>query len=290
MKEPLVSHMYSGPPPQPIMLQDSAPVNPDSISDLESVALVRSLPITHQSGGVLLNQVRQSQYNLMNESLHAMSTMKDRLTIRELVSALLNSDEKVLNDGVELDFHTMYFKSVDGMKTEQHNSGKLVITNQRLLCLSSTHGKAMVFSKIGNPKLSSKVPGSHYSLTHTVGETMWFYPIPIKNFQHFSLLAKTGTKAIQSFIPVEPGCFGFCPCLCIKTWNPFNMGRDNVNSRVLTLSLYLPPWNEKYTIDVHIEPHISLNVVRNWVAVFNQSVRGAQGPRDEAPLPQQPFH
>jgi len=267
--------------------QQTENINPDTICDPSSTDLVRRLPAIHKSGLTCQNVVRQSQHHLINECRYAMSVMKDRLTIHELVASLLNYDEKVLNDGKELDFHTMTWRPVGLDRPSQtHPEGKLIITNQRLLCVSSSFIRVMSVGQVGNPKLFPKVQPSYYTIDHECLDRMWFFPIPIKNFQHFSLLAKAGTEAAHSVEPIAPGCFGWCPCLCLKGWrSSVYKPRIDVNQRILTLSCYFPPWNEKYTFEVHISPNLPLVSVRNWIAVFNQSVRAAQDTPEKQPLP-----
>jgi len=276
---------YPLPPQQQQQPQIVNHIPPDVTIDSETVGLVQGLPFKHKSGIACQAIVHQNQIDLVNECQFAMSVMKDRLTIHELVATLLNPDEKLLNEGKALDFSFMTWTPLGVTEpTHKRRLGQLIITNQRLLCVSSTFMKTMTVSQVGDPK-TMKPPGfggSYYQIDHNCSDWMWFFPIPIQNFQHFSLLATAGTQATRAIDPIEPGCFGWCPCLCMKQWRSRVLSpREDVNKRTITLSGYFPPWNEKYTFEIFIKPDFPLSSVGSWMAAFNSAVRAAQNAQQQ---------
>jgi len=147
--------------------------------------------------------------------------------------------------------------------------GCIVLTNQRLLLLASSNSKGASVEQIGDPK---KAVGG-YTVSTNACETLWFFPIPIHNFRHFTLTAATGTNAKEYIRAEAPACWGCCPCLCAKGWNREPQVAVGINERVLEFGVLLPPWNTKAMITVRVRLDMPLSFVRDLLAAFQSFLR-----------------
>ncbi|CAH3173213.1 unnamed protein product [Porites lobata] len=254
----------------------------DTMLDPASRGIMTGLTTAHMSGTTLQSVVRQSADQLQRTVQGQFVSLKGNMSYRDLLAGLIYEGEsfQALNNFTFMNYTNVQFCDDAGIPLTQRSGGICLLTNKRILFLSSQLTVGTSLAQWGNPK---KLPGG-YSLTSSCNDTTYYLPIPLRCLRSVEMSGETGVRADLSIHGVAPCCCGWCG-LCglwgccadsgaLKQWRPQPMNRSQVQEMFVTVGLLMPPWDRKMFLKIYIDPNVPLPVTRDFVALLQKNSPG----------------
>lgn len=179
-----------------------------------------------------------------------------------------------------MNYTNLQFCDESGNTVNQRSGGICLLTNKRILFLSSQLAIGTSLVQWGDVK---KLPGG-YSLNTSCNDTTYYLPIPLRCLRSVEMAGETGVRGELSVHGVAPCCWGLCG-LCgtwgccenigaLKQWRPQPIGRSQVQEMRVTVGLLMPPWERRMFVHIHIDPNVPLPVTRDFVALLQKNSPG----------------
>ena len=189
---------------------------------------------------------------------HINDKSMDGLTYESLLQKLLMKDEQIAYHD-HLTFVALQRLSdsgapVAGPEGEPKSlSGRAVLTNKRLLLLSSQPTYSSKFEPV---LVAPDGRASQYSLTYEAIESAWFEPLLLQDMRTLKFTVKEGVTAQNTVYAEEipPPCCnalcGMCLCMCpAKTnWHRNAVSESVQNERVVYLGSTIPPRHQELIV------------------------------------------
>lgn len=253
----------------------------EAMLDPTSRGLMTTLSTEHMSGATLQATLRQSGEQLQRTVQGQFVSLKGNLSYSDLLSGLIYEGEifQSLNNFTFLNYTHLQFCDEVGNTINQRSGGICLLTNKRILFLSSQFAVGTSLTKWGDPK---KLPGG-YSLQTSCNDTTYYLPIPLRCLRSIEMSGKTGVQGVLAVHGVAPCCgglCGFCGLSCcpdsdmLKQWQPYPINRSQVQEMKVTVGLLMPPWERKMFVSIHINPNVPLPVTRDFVALLQKNSPG----------------
>jgi len=179
-----------------------------------------SLPQRHTSGARLQRVLHEKGQELHWVSTQAFRSVLGDVDYDSFLSGLLFPGEtpQLAPPHQYLDYVRLVVSDDSGVVFELPK-GRCMLTDRRLVFLSSTSFSSNTVAPYGDPKLkASKVGG--YSVVSTVEDTRHFSPFPLSAFLTARLQMHSGVQTSSNVGATAPCCGGICFCCCSKTWTP----------------------------------------------------------------------
>eukprot|EP01006_Ploeotia_vitrea_P041087 TRINITY_DN66483_c8_g1_i1.p1 TRINITY_DN66483_c8_g1~~TRINITY_DN66483_c8_g1_i1.p1 ORF type:complete len:331 (-),score=182.55 TRINITY_DN66483_c8_g1_i1:779-1663(-) len=269
-------------PPQQQPQDNYSNLTFDDMLDSTSREARRNIHSIHKHPEKVLQTIGATGRSLIRETGQTMAVIRDKMTVDDLQRGLLYADERVAFP-TRLIYRSVTFYGIqddlsrDAQSAVQKPPGQLLLTNQRLLFLSSTmfRGTSLKAKEGFAPK---RHPGG-YEVTSSSADTMWFFPIPVRNFRHVEMEVRRGAEVRAFVLAEDPQCCGCYTICCPKEWRSTQVSRDSLNSRTLTISCMLPPWGRKTEIVIDVHQDVPLSTVKDFLSALqlvSPKIRGDQ--------------
>jgi len=243
----------------------------------DSSSLYNNLNV-HKSGPNLkqvLDQVGQDLIIRVNEQIQL---RHDRVSAQDMQRQLvrLQAGEQVLVPP-PLQYTGLHFAASDSAQPKKLSDlndkvgnipGFLLLTNQRLLFASCQGALALS----GTLRAPTGPKPSEYHLDVANRDWMFYYPVNISDVQHVSFQSDVSASASVQVHPNPACCDCMCrycnPC-CPKLWQPRGSPLyKGSRSRILEIAMYLPPWGEKTTVSISLDPAHDLRFILQFIATL----------------------
>ncbi|XP_058942477.2 uncharacterized protein [Pocillopora verrucosa] len=250
----------------------------DAMLDPVSRGLMTSLTTKHMSGATLQRTLRHSADQLQRTVQGQFVSLKGNMSYRDLLAGLIYEGEsfQALNQFTFMNYTHVQFSDENFKHVSQRSGGICLLTNKRILFLSSQLAVGTSLIEWGNAK---KLPGG-YSIQTSCNDTTYYLPIPLRCLRSVEMRGETGVRGEITVHGNPPCCFGWCG-LCgltccqdsnlMKQWDTKPVTRSQVQEMRVTLGVLMPPWERKMFLDVHIDPNVPLPVTRDFVALLQKN-------------------
>eukprot|EP00854_Cymbomonas_tetramitiformis_P003952 gene3952-4921_t len=160
---------------------------------------------------------------------------------------------------LDYDRLSIYSVDKDGVTQPQENdylpAGRLLLTDKRLLFLSNQRDKKSLLSE---HESKSGRSSTQFTVQSHDRETQLYYPIPLSKVQSINFRLHAGSES-RTEISAEDCCLTGCfPCCFPRHWKLRKGGLKNVNRRVISMGVYLPPWDGRCEIRIQVNPSVQI--------------------------------
>ncbi|XP_020630362.1 uncharacterized protein LOC110067378 isoform X2 [Orbicella faveolata] len=250
----------------------------DEMLDPSSKGVMTSLTTKHMSGATLQRTLRHSADELQRSVQGQFVSLKGNMSYKDLLAGLIYEGEifQALNHFTFMTYKHLQFCDEHAKTVNQRSGGICLLTNKRILFLSSQLSLGTSLQQWGDPK---KLPGG-YSLTSACNDTTYYLPIPLRCLRSVEMSGETGVRGEISVHGAPPCCCGlcgFCGLACcpnsdmLKQWRPQPVSRSQVQEMRVCLGVLMPPWECKMFLNIHIDPSVPLPVTRDFVALLQKN-------------------
>jgi len=254
----------------------------DAMLDPTSRSLMTGIASAHISGANLQKTLQDTATELQC-TIHDkfVSLNQGSMSYKELLAGLTYEGEifQTLNKFTFMNYTHLRFSDESGTTISQRSGGTCLMTNKRLLFLSSQNSVGTSLAQWGDPK---KLPGG-YTLQSSCNDTTYYLPIPLRCLRSVEMSGQTGVQGDVTVRGVAPCCFGWCG-LCaffccpnsklLKQWRAQPTIHSQVQEMTVTIGVLMPPWERKMFASIHIDPNVPLNVTRDFVALLQKNSPG----------------
>lgn len=247
----------------------------DAMLDPTSRGLMASLSTSHMSGTVLQGTIRQSADQLQRTIQGQFVSLKGNMSYKDLLTGLIYEGEIFQTSGnfSYMNYTHLQFLDEVAKPVNQRCGGICILTNKRILFLSSQRSTGTSLSAWGDPKA---LPGG-YTLKSSCNDATYYLPIPLRFLRSVEMSGATGVQGELSITGSAPGCCGCCSLFAaccpemLKQWNPQPIARSHVQEMKVTIGLLMPPWERKMYACIHIDPNVPMAVTRDFVSLLQNN-------------------
>ncbi|KAK3732812.1 hypothetical protein QZH41_017718 [Actinostola sp. cb2023] len=247
-----------------------------NLLDPLSHTLYNTLSTNHMSSQALLSTVNSGGTQLNTSICGQFTHLKGSMSYAELLGGLLYSGETVIqyNQFQHLQFSSLIMSDECNATISQRPGGICLLTDKRLLLLSSQVTQSMSLSSFGDPK---KLPGG-YALDAHLADTTSYLPIPLRYVRSIEMNGQSGVHGkvmINGTAPCCGGLFGLCGLICgnanmLKQWGSSIVEINQHNQMVITIGVLMPPWEKRMFLNIHATITTPIPVVRDFISLLQQ--------------------
>lgn len=247
--------------------------------DPVSKTLYHSLTTKHMSGGKLQSAILGAGNILQNNIQGQFVSMKGNLSYQQLLEGLKYDGEYLLQHG---QFNYLLYTSIvlsdeNNQTVSTRTGGVALLTDRRLLLMSSQFNSNMTLEQCGDPK---KLPGG-YKLQLGCQDCTYYLPIGLRNFKSVEINGQTGVSGEITVSGSAPCCCGLCGLLgkfccanssLLKSWNAQPLVRNamSVRDMRLTFGVVMPPWGKRMFVHIYVDPNVPVPVIRDFVSILQR--------------------
>eukprot|EP00795_Rhopilema_esculentum_P008239 gene8239-14181_t len=275
--------------------------------DPPSQMLYNSLNFKHMSAEKLSESFHSAGQHLLQNVKGRFFSNKGNMTYTELLQGLIHRDEVILTRDPHLQFTTLVISNREGSEITTKIGGRALITDKRMLFLSSQFAETCSLAQFGDPK---KLPGG-YTLEMSCKDATYYFPISLENFKSVELDGRSGISGTISIHASKPPCAGCCgmfggdsyrgAALFVRigavhimpklsdTRRSTNRSEDHAaisstfdlhksdettseyNELSVKLGVLLPPWNEPSYITLHLGANAPVPYIRDIISILQQN-------------------
>eukprot|EP00794_Sanderia_malayensis_P012267 gene12267-13532_t len=240
-----------------------------SALDPPSQLLYQGLSGKHMSGEKLMGNVEAAGNELLAKVQGRFVSLKGNMGYNEFLSGLTLENEVIVSGEPHLQYKSMTITDENGNVLDSRVGGRALLTDKRLLLLSSQYFQTSSLTEFGNPK---KLPGG-YTMEMSSKDATFYKPIPLSNFKSIEIDGRTGVSGSISMHGSKPPFRGLCGiCGCTKGWNSKPMVYSEFNETTLKFGVLMPPWQHKTTLILHIEEIVPLAYLKGFTASLQSLV------------------
>ncbi len=178
-----------------------------------------SIKAKHYTGKTIQGKVQALASSLHRDTVSQFTSTLRELDYEAFLAGLLSEDEVPVLPSARkfIEYTRVLFRDArTGLVFEETRSGRCLLTNRRILLLSSTSDAGNSLSVFGDPK---KLPGG-YRMASNMEDRREYHPIALKSFLAIRMSVNVGVQSQQDLTGESPKCGGYCPCFCPKSWVP----------------------------------------------------------------------
>ncbi|KAK2558184.1 hypothetical protein P5673_019299 [Acropora cervicornis] len=225
----------------------------DAMLDPTSRSLMASLSTSHMSGTVLQGTIRQSADQLQRTIQGQFVSLKGNMSYKDLLTGLIYEGEIFQTSGnfSYMNYAHLQFLDEVAQPVNQRCGGICILTNKRILFLSSQRSTGTSLSAWGDPKT---LPGG-YTLKSSCNDATYYLPIPLRFLRSVEMSGASGDS---------------CPEMQ-EQWYPQPIVRSQKQEMKVTIGLLMPPWERKMYACIHIDPDVPMAVTRDFVSLLQNN-------------------
>eukprot|EP00730_Choanoeca_flexa_P013102 TRINITY_DN4966_c0_g1_i2.p1 TRINITY_DN4966_c0_g1~~TRINITY_DN4966_c0_g1_i2.p1 ORF type:complete len:313 (+),score=81.35 TRINITY_DN4966_c0_g1_i2:41-940(+) len=240
------------------------PFGPNSFTDTSSGQLYSGLRGAHKSHKKVQQSVMESGMVAQTASQQHYRGMLADMPYEAFLAGLLHPGEQSVQGGTFLDYVKVeLYDHRSNTLVQQFPPGKLMLTNKRLLFLSSSKVISNRLASFGDPK---KLPGG-YTVSSQVEDVRFFWPMGLSNLHLVQMKVDVGVQADVHVEAQPPPCCGMCFC-CTKNWLASPPALMSKNNQTIELAATLPPWNTERLVRIEFASHVPFDLLKQFLTHF----------------------
>lgn len=235
-----------------------------------SQAVYHSLNSKHMSGEKLMGHMDTAGNQLMQQVQGKFISLKGNMTYNEFIAGLVFKGENILSAEPHLRFQSLLVTDEFGVLKETKVGGIALLTDQRLLLLSSQYFQSSTLVEFGDAK---KLPGG-YTMEMSCKDNTYYTPINLSLFRSIEMEGGTGVSGSISVHATPPPFKGYLGCCgCLKGWKSMPMVYSEFNQMSVRFGVLMPPWQHKSFLTLHLGQDVSTQYLKDFVASFQGVAR-----------------
>jgi len=236
----------------------------DAMLDPASRSLMASLAATHVSGAALQGTIRQSADQLQRTIQGQFVSLKGNMSYKDLLAGLIYEGEifQSSSNFTYMNYTHLQFLDEVANPVNYRCGGICILTNKRILFLSSQRATSTSLSAWGDPKT---LPGG-YTLKSSCNDATYYLPIPLRFLRSVEMSGASGVEGELSISGSPSSCCGCCSLFADscpemqEQWYPQPIVRSQKQEMKVTIGLLMPPWERKMYACIHIDPDVPMAV------------------------------
>ncbi|XP_076442183.1 uncharacterized protein LOC143281108 [Babylonia areolata] len=195
----------------------------------------------------------------------------ESFSYEQLLQGMLEDGEMLLLGGCWLHYVHVEFRDEAGVQTlrQPYGKGRLCLTNNRVLLLA-----ADVYTDANLEPYGKVQKNGGYKLEVSKRSCVVFRNLPVSCFYSADLEVNIGTSAQTKITSKRAFCCGLCACFgvgcCSQRWHSEPPMTRSFNERIVRMGVALPPWGQRTTLVLHLDPGQSLTMARDFVVQLHQ--------------------
>eukprot|EP00112_Aurelia_sp_Birch-Aquarium-sp1_P004343 Seg149.11 transcript_id=Seg149.11/GoldUCD/mRNA.D3Y31 product="hypothetical protein" protein_id=Seg149.11/GoldUCD/D3Y31 len=238
--------------------------------DPPSQMLYNGLNSKHMSGETVSALLSSAGQDLTNNVQGKFVSLKGNMSYNELLKGLTHAGEQIISVEPHLQYSTSTIADEFGQVRETRVGGVALLTDRRMLLLSSQYFHTSSISQFGDPK---KLPGG-YTMEMSCKDTTYYFPISLDLFHSVEMEGRTGISGSIAVHGTPPPCGGYCGCCSLlKGWNKMPMAYSEFNETSLKLGVLMPPWQHKSFITLHVPSNVPIHYLRDFISKLQSQAK-----------------
>eukprot|EP00794_Sanderia_malayensis_P012268 gene12268-13533_t len=234
-----------------------------SALDPPSQLLYQGLSGKHMSGEKLMANVEAAGNELLAKVEDRFVSLKSNMDYNDFLSGLTLENEVIVSGEPHLQYKSMTITDESGEVLDTKVGGRALLTDKRLLLLSSQYFQTSSLTEFKDPK---KPPGG-YTMEMSCKDATFYKPIPLANLKSVEIDGRVGVSGSISIHASDPPLRGLCGlCGCVKNWTSKPMVYSEFNETTLRCGLLMPPWQQKTFLTLYIQEIVPLAYLKEFTA------------------------